>query len=135
MDDVDLSDVADALRDWPDGPAPGRGPLRRIVDWATALAGAAFGTFWGFGTLFGAVGPRQPGYGLAEDVLTPIIVGAVLTALLLVIHAVLASAANALDRIFFTTRRPGAERPRAGASPPSGGGTPLRPRGHADEHT
>ncbi|GLK57425.1 hypothetical protein JOD31_003623 [Methylopila capsulata] len=133
MDDLDLSDLADGLKDWPDGPNPGRGPVRRVVDGATALAGGLLGPLFALAALFSGFGPGEPSDRFVNGVLPPIVMGASLTAFLLLVHAILASVANGVDRLVVQRRRK-AVRGRRGAAPPSGGAPSLRPQGHFDEH-
>lgn len=133
MDDLDLSDVADGLKDWPDGPNPGKGTVRRVTDWATAFAGGLLGPLFALAALFSGFGPGEPTDRFVNGVLPPIVMGASLTAFLLLVHAILASMANGVDR-FVAGRRRKAVRGRRGAASPSGGATSLRPQGQSDEH-
>ncbi|GBD50616.1 hypothetical protein [Methylopila sp. Yamaguchi] len=133
MDELDLSDVADGLKDWPDAPNPGSGPVRRVIDWAAALAGGFLGPLFALAALASAFGPGAASDRVVNGVLPPIVMGASLTAFLLLAHAILATAANGVDRLVVQRRRK-AVRGRRGAATQFGGAPSLRPQGHFNEH-
>lgn len=116
--------MACGLKDCPDGPNPGKGPVRRAVDGTAALVP-------GFGP--GAPPGRFVNGVLPPIVLPPIVMDASLAAFFLLVHAILASVANGVDRLVVQLCRK-AVRGRRGAAPPSGGAPSLRPQGHFDEH-